>query len=86
MPKVRVEPEQPVRVQGQIFGAGAGQTVVVTLDRQCTWRGQLVPLRLETTTDGGGLFTLLLPPNAELATVDGQGNSPHLTLPTKSGV
>lgn len=62
----------PVRVTGQIFGAGAGQTVVVTLDRQCTWRGQLVPLRLETATDGWGVFILLLPPNTELATVDGQ--------------
>lgn len=79
MARVRDSSEGPVRVTGQIFGAGVGQTVVVMLDRQCTWRGQLVPMRLETATDGWGQFTLSLPPNAELATVDGQP-APQYTL------
>lgn len=83
MPRVRQVPTsiqpQAVNVIGQIFGAAAGQVVLVTLERQCTWHGQLVPMRLETKTEATGRFSIQLPPSEDLATID-DSPVPHYVL------
>lgn len=49
--------------------------VVVTLDRPCSWRGRLVPIRFEASTDKNGNFEMWLPPTSELFARDG-GDAP----------
>lgn len=66
MPRVATQSTSSCRVHGRIFGGGAGRQIVITLERPCVWRGTLVPMRFETTTDDDGRFEIMLPPTEQM--------------------
>lgn len=69
--KQRATSRDGVLVVGRVLSGRAGQRVVVTLERACTWRGTLVPMRFEAAMDADGRFDLRLPPSEELQARDG---------------